>query len=143
VVDAPVAEAPAPSAPLVAEPAPDEARALRALLEASEAGRTEADARAAQATAQVQQAQQQLAQLELDAQSRVAAAETKARKAANDAQDWQIRHREAETTIAELAASVGSAEQRMSEIRAERDDLLAELEAATAPTPSQSPVTQV
>lgn len=132
-----VAAAVAPVAPVApAAPAvdPDEVRALHALLEASEAGRADAEARASMALAQLQQGQQQLAQLELDAQGQLAAAETKTRKALNDAQDWQIRHREAEGTIAELAVSVASAEQRMAEIRAERDDLLAELEAATAPT---------
>ena len=61
------------------------------------------------------------------------AAETKARSAANEAQDWQIRHREAEATIAELAASVAGAEKRMGELATQRDELLASLDAATAP----------
>ena len=127
---APVSEAVAPSAPA---PNDAEVSALRALLEASEAQRLAAENRADQAVTYAQQTQSRLQQLESDGQARIQAAEAKSRTAANEAQDWQIRHREAETTISELAASVAGAEQRLSELRAERDDLLASLEDATAP----------
>ena len=134
---APVAEAPAPSAPA---PNDAEVAALRALLEASEAQRLAAENRADQAVTYAQQTQSRLQQLESDGQARIQAAEAKSRTAANQAQDWQIRHREAETTISELAASVAGAEQRLSELRAERDDLLASLEDATAPATDTSQV---
>ena len=55
------------------------------------------------------------------------------RSTANEAQDWQIRHREAQTQITELAASLAGAEQRLADVRAERDDLMAQLEDATNP----------
>jgi hypothetical protein len=127
-VPTPVVEAPmAPSADAA------EAAALRAQLGMSEAARLAAENRADQAVAYAQQTQARLQQLEADGQARIQAAETKARSAANEAQDWQIRHREAEATIAELAASVAGAEQRMSELASQRDDLLASLDAATAP----------
>lgn len=94
----------------------DEVRALQALLTASEQVREEAEAR-------------------------TAAAESAARTATNSVQEWQIRHREAEATISELAASLAGAESRMAELRAqvealqsERDDLTTQLDAATSPT---------
>ncbi len=110
-----------------------EVRALRAMVEASEAGRVEAENRASLAVAYAQAAQAQLTDASAKAQAQIQAAEARARVAANDAQDWQIRHREADATIAELAVSVASAEQRMSELRVERDELLASLEDATKP----------
>ena len=119
-----------PVAPVVDD---REVRALRAMVDAGEAGRVEAENRAALAVAYAQAAQAQLADANSKAQAQIQAAEAKARVAANDAQDWQIRHREAETTIAELATSVASAEQRLSELRAERDELLSSLEDATRP----------
>ena len=127
---APEAEAPEPAVPAANDA---EVSALRGLLEASEAQRLAAENRADHAVTYAQQTQSRLQQLESDGQARIQAAEAKARTAANEAQDWQIRHREAETTISELAASVAGAEQRLSELRAERDDLLASLEDATAP----------
>ncbi len=135
---APPVEASVPTPVVVAEPATpagpsSEVVALRALLEASEAQRLAAETRADQAVVYAQQTQARLQQLEADGQARIQAAETRARTAANDAQDWQIRHREAEATIAELAASVAGSEQRMTELRSERDDLLASLEDVTAP----------
>ena len=120
----------APVAPVVDD---REVRALRAMVDAGEAGRVEAENRAALAVAYAQAAQAQLADANSKAQAQIQAAEAKARVAANDAQDWQIRHREAEATIAELATSVAGAEQRLSELRAERDELLASLEDATRP----------
>lgn len=117
-----------------------EVKALRALLEASDAERVAAETRADHAVEYAQQTQGRLQQLEADGQARVQAAEVRARTAANEAQDWQIRHREAETTISELAASVAGSEERMAELRtecdelrAERDELLSSLEDATAP----------
>ena len=127
---APEAEAPEPAVPAANDA---DVSALRGLLEASEAQRLAAENRADQAVTYAQQTQSRLQQLESDGQARIQSAEAKARTAANEAQDWQIRHREAETTISELAASVAGAEQRLSELRAERDDLLASLEDATAP----------
>ncbi len=124
----PVPEAPA--APVVDAA---EVASLRAQLGASESGRMAAENRADQAVAYGQQTQARLQQLEADGQARIQAAETKSRSAANEAQDWQIRHREAEATIAELAATVASAEKRMAELRTERDDLAAALDQATAP----------
>lgn len=127
-VAVPVPEA--PSAPVVDAA---EVAALRAQLGASESARLAAENRADQAVAYAQQTQARLQQLESDGQARIQAAETKSRSAANEAQDWQIRHREAETTITELAASVAGAEKRMAELRAERDDLASSLAQATAP----------
>jgi hypothetical protein len=116
------------------EPAPDdELRALRALLEASEGQRLAAESRAEQAMVYARQAQAQLQEAEASAKTKIDAAEAKARTAANDVQDWQIRHREAEATIAELSQSVGGAEKRLAELKAERDDLMAALEDATKP----------
>jgi hypothetical protein len=124
---------PVPEA-LVAPPVDSaELASLRAQLGVSESQRLAAENRADQAVAYAQQTQARLQQLEAEGQARIQAAETKARSAANEAQDWQIRHREAEGTIAELAASVASTEQRMSDLRAERDELSAALEEATAP----------
>ncbi len=129
----------------------EEVRALRALLEASEAERAAAETRAAKAVAYAQQAQaavqqgESRAQLLVDqaraeAQSLVERAETHARNAAQDSQDWRFRHREAESTISDLAASVANSERRLAELvtelealREERDDLLTSLEAATRP----------
>lgn len=104
-----------PLAPAAADPS-EELRALHALLESSEQVREAAEARAA-------------------------AAESAARTAANGVQEWQIRHREAEATISELAASLAGAEGRMAELReqiatleTERDDLVTQLDTATSPT---------
>jgi nicotinate-nucleotide--dimethylbenzimidazole phosphoribosyltransferase len=141
----PVAVEPAAVEPVAVEPvavepvAGDELRALRALLDASEAGRVAAEQRADQAVQYAQQVQAELSALRTDAQAKLAAAETKARTAANEAQDWQIRHREAETQIAELVASVSGAEGRLAEMRAERDDLMAALEEATSPESVDAP----
>ncbi len=126
-VPAEAATEPAPSAspfaeaavaPTLAAPVPDhteEVRAMRALLEASE---------------QVRQA----------AEQRTADAESQLRTVTNAVQEWQIRHREAEATITELAASLAGAEGRMSELaqrlaaaEAERDELVSALDAATSP----------
>jgi hypothetical protein len=131
------APAPAPT-PALQEPAvapvdPAELASLRAQLGVTEAQRLAAENRADQAVAYAQQTHARIGQLEADGQARIQAAETKARAAANEAQDWQIRHREAEATIAELAQSVSGAEKRMAEVRAERDDLAAALDAATTP----------
>lgn len=127
------APTPVPEAPV--GPAADsvEVAALRAQIGVSESQRLAAENRADQAVLYAQQTQARLQQLESDGQARIQAAEAKARSAANEAQDWQIRHREAEATIAELAQSVASAEHRLSELRAERDELVAALEDATAP----------
>ena len=96
----------------------DEVRAMRALLEASE---------------QVRQA----------AEARTAAAEAQLRTVTNSVQEWQIRHREAEATITELAGSLTGAEGRMAELhqqlsamQAERDELVSQLDAATSPASS-------
>lgn len=138
--DVPVAQAapePAPT-PVLQEPAvapvdAAELASLRAQLAVIDGQRLAAENRADQAVAYAQQTQARLGQLESDGQARIQAAETKARSAANEAQDWQIRHREAEATIAELAQSVAGAEKRMSELRAEHDELAAALDVATAP----------
>jgi hypothetical protein len=108
----------AEAAPTLAAPVPDhteEVRAMRALLEASE---------------QVRQA----------AEQRTADAESQLRTVTNAVQEWQIRHREAEATITELAGSLAGAEGRMSELaqrlaaaEAERDELVSALDAATSP----------
>ena len=91
---------------------------MRALLEASE---------------QVRQA----------AEARTAAAEAQLRTVTNSVQEWQIRHREAEATITELAGSLTGAEGRMAELhqqlsamQAERDELVSQLDAATSPASS-------
>ncbi len=125
--------------------AAEETRALRALLEASEQQRAAAETRAAQAVAYAQQAQSAIQQAQAQAAAAVEKAEAQVRSNANEAQDWQIRHREAETTIAELAASVANAESRMAELReqvaalsTERDELLAALEDATSPDRAQA-----
>lgn len=142
----PVAEALA--AP-VQQPAPvdlsDEVRALRSLLEASEAQRIAAENASASATAYAQQAQTIVDQAQAQAKARVEQAEARARSAANDAQDWQIRHREAESTVAQLAASLANAEQRLGDLRdqldwvsAERDELMQALEEATSPDRASS-----
>ena len=96
----------------------EEVRAMRALLEASE---------------QVRQA----------AEARTEAAESQLRTVTNSVQEWQIRHREAEATITELAGSVAGAEGRMAELhsqlsalQAERDELVSQLDAATSPVTS-------
>ncbi len=93
----------------------EEMRALHALLEASE-------------------------QVRMAAEQRTAAAEAELRTMTNTLQEWQIRHREAEATITELAASLAGAEGRMSELArqvqeatAERDELTSQLDAATSP----------
>jgi hypothetical protein len=96
----------------------DEVRAMRALLEASE---------------QVRQA----------AEARTAAAESQLRTVTNSVQEWQIRHREAEATITELAGSLAGAEGRMAELhqqvnalQTERDELVSQLDTATSPATS-------
>ena len=132
-VPAAAVAAPVLQAPVVAPVDSAELDSLRAQLAVSESQRLAAEQRADQAVGYAQQTQARLGQLEAEGQSRLAAAETRARAAANEAQDWQIRHREAEATIAELAQSVAGAEKRMAELRAERDDLAAELDVATAP----------
>jgi chromosome segregation ATPase len=111
----------------------DQVRALRALLQTSEAQRAAAENRADQAVAYAQQTQAELHQREAAFTAQVQALEARARTLANEAQDWQIRHREAETQVAELAQSVASTEARFSELRSERDELLAALEEATSP----------
>jgi hypothetical protein len=144
--DAPPAEAPdeapvqalAPVIPLAPEPAPqhsadDEVRALKALLQTSEGQRAASEHRAEQAVAYAQQAQAELQQREASFAAQVQALEVRARTLANEAQDWQIRHREAETQVTELAQSVANAEARLAELRGERDELLAALEEATSP----------
>ncbi|HEY5185429.1 MAG TPA: hypothetical protein VIM19_11115 [Actinomycetes bacterium] len=135
--------------PAVAEPASfdpsEETRALRSLLDASEQQRAAAETRAAQAVAYAQQAQSAIQQAQAQAAEAVQKAEAQARSNANQAQDWQIRHREAESTIAELAQSVANAESRLADQRdqlnaltAERDELLAALEDATSPDRAQA-----
>lgn len=136
--EAPAAEAPVDVAvvpvPVPApQPADGELAAVRTLLEASEARRMAAEQRGDQAVAYGQQLQAELTRVREDLEGRLRAAETRARTAANDAQDWQIRHREAETQVEELAQSVSGAEQRLADLRIERDDLLASLEEATKP----------
>jgi hypothetical protein len=146
-VDAPPVEAPAeaptealapviPLAPVLepqASPVDDEVRALKALLQTSEGQRAASEHRAEQAVAYAQQAQAELQQREASFASQVQALEVRARTLANEAQDWQIRHREAETQVGELAQSVANAESRLAELRSERDELLAALEEATSP----------
>ena len=127
------ATAPAATAPVPLPAEDDELHKLRALLEASEARRSAAEHRADQAVGYGQQMQAELARVTADLEGRLQAAEIRIRSAANEAQDWQIRHREAEVQVAELANSVGGAEQRLFELRVERDGLLAALEEATNP----------
>jgi hypothetical protein len=135
-VEAPVV---APVVALAPVPAPqpsaadDQVRALKALLQTSEAQRAAADNRADQAVAYAQQTQAEVHQREAAFAAQVQALEARARTLANEAQDWQIRHREAEAQVTELAQSVASAEARLAEVRSERDDLLAALEEATSP----------
>lgn len=135
--------------PTVAEAAKvdvsEETRALRALLDASEQQRAAAETRAAQAVAYAQQAQSAIQQAQAQAAAAVEQAQAQARSNANEAQDWQIRHREAESTIAELAQSVAGSESRLADLRdqlaaltAERDELLAALEDATSPDRAQA-----
>jgi hypothetical protein len=144
-VDAPPVQAPAEAvvdtpalapAPVLA-PAPsaedEQVRALKALLQTSEAQRAAAENRADQAVAYAQQTQAELHQREAAFAAQVQALEARARTLANEAQDWQIRHREAETQVTELAQSVASTEARFGELRTERDELLAALEEATSP----------
>jgi hypothetical protein len=138
---APLAPTPVVEAPTAPSADAAEAAALRAQLGVSESARLAAENRADQAVAYAQQTQARLQQLESDGQARIQAAESKARSAANEAQDWQIRHREAEATIAELAASLAGAELRMSELASQRDELLASLDAATAPDHSEDHAT--
>ncbi len=116
VVEAPAAEI-APETTPVSDHA-DESRALRSLLDASE-------------------------QVRQEAEQRTAAAEAQVRTLTNSVQEWQIRHREAEATITELAASLAGAEGRMAELsqqlsatQEERDDLISQLDAATSPVNS-------
>ncbi len=113
---APVAEITPEAAPVADHS--DESRALRSLLDASE---------------QVRQV----------AEQRTAAAEAQVRTLTNSVQEWQIRHREAESTITELAGSLAGAEGRMAElsqqlaaVQAERDELINQLDAATSPANS-------
>jgi len=118
--------------PVPATGAGDErARALQALLDASERARGEAELRAEQATSYAHQVHAQAEQMRAQAESaravataatvRAETAEAAARTAANETQDWQIRHREAEATIAELAASVASANERIAQLQTDRD----------------------
>ena len=126
---------PEPVAPPVPVPAADdELRSLRLSAEASDARRTAAEQRADNAVAYAQQLQADLTQVTADLEGRLQASETRCRTAANEAQDWQIRHREAQAQIAELATSLAGAEQRLAEVRAERDELMVQLEEATEPT---------
>lgn len=134
-----VAQTPLPLPELVAPPVPvpaadDELRSLRLSAEASDARRTAAEHRADNAVAYAQQLQAELTQVTTDLEGRLQASETRCRTAANEAQDWQIRHREAQAQIAELATSLAGAEQRLAEVRAERDELMVQLEEATEPT---------
>jgi hypothetical protein len=119
--------------PVPAPLADDELRTLRTSLEASDARRVAAEQRADNAVAYAQQLQAELTQVRSDLEAKVQAAEVKIRTVANESQDWQIRHREAQAQIAELATSLAGAEQRLAEVRAERDDLMTQLEEATAP----------
>jgi len=130
----PVATESAPD-PAIADSAAqaEEIRALRAMLEASEGQRLAAESRAEQAMIYARQAQTQLQESEADAKAKINAAEAKSRTTANDVQDWQIRHREAETTIAELSQSLAGAEKRLAELHSERDELMTALEEATKP----------
>jgi chromosome segregation ATPase len=114
--------------------ADEELRSLRTSFEASEARRTAADQRADNAVAYAQQLQAQLTQVTADLEGRLQAAETRTRTVANEAQDWQIRHREAQAQIAELAMSLAGAEERLAAVRDERDDLMTQLEQATDPS---------
>jgi hypothetical protein len=137
-VQAPVVAAPEPAQAVTAEPDPvhayqEQVRVVRAQLESSEGARLAAESRAEQALAYARQAQTQLEDAEKASRTKVEAAEAKSRTAANDAQDWQIRHREAETTIAELSQSLAGAEKRLAEINSERSELMAALDDVTAP----------
>ena len=111
----------------------EEVRALRTLLDASEARRSEAEQRADHAVAYAQQLQADLTRVQSELEAKLQATEVRVRTAANEAQDWQIRHREAQTQITELAASLAGAEQRLADVRTERDDLMSQLEEATSP----------
>jgi hypothetical protein len=119
--------------PLPVPPADDALRSMRTLVEASDARRTAAEHRADNAVAYAQQLQAELTRVQSELESKLQAAEVRVRSNANEAQDWQIRHREAQTQITELAASLAGAEQRLSDLRAERDDLMSQLEDATSP----------
>jgi hypothetical protein len=130
---APVPVAVVEPAAAVLAPAEDEVRSLREHLEASEARAAVAQNRADQAVAYAQQLQAELTSVQEELQAKLQAAETRVRTLANDGQDWQIRHREAEAQIAELAASLAGAEQRVADLRAERDELMTALEDATEP----------
>ncbi len=130
----PVALEPVPVAtPVPAPPAHDEVRAMRTLVDASEAQRTAAEQRADNAVAYAQQLQAELTRVQSELEGKLQASEIRTRTAANEAQDWQIRHREAQTQITELAASLAGAEQRLADVRAERDELMTQLEDATNP----------
>jgi chromosome segregation ATPase len=83
--------------------------------------------------AYAQQLQAETAGVREDLEGRLRAAEARARTAANDAQDWQIRHRESEAQVQELAQSLAGAEERLAGLRDERDELLAALDDATNP----------
>jgi len=135
--EVPVDAVTTPVAP-VATPMPlpasdEELRSLRTSFDASEARRAAAEQRADNAVAYAQQLQAQLTQVTADLERRLHAAETRTRTVANDAQDWQIRHREAQAQIAELATSLAGAEERLADVRAERDELMTQLEQATEP----------
>jgi hypothetical protein len=137
----PVDAAPVETAPVEPPPTPmplpaadEELRSLRTSFEASEARRTAAEQRADNAVAYAQQLQAQLTQVTADLEGRLQAAETRTRTVANEAQDWQIRHREAQAQIAELAMSLAGAEERLAAVRDERDDLMTQLEQATDPS---------
>ncbi len=137
VAPAPVALEPVaavPVAPLLpVPPADDEVRSMRTLVEASDARRAAAEHRADNAVAYAQQLQADLTRVQTELEGKLAAAEVRVRSAANEAQDWQIRHREAQAQITELAASLAGAEQRLGDVRSERDDLMTQLEEATSP----------
>jgi hypothetical protein len=134
---------PPPPAP-AGDPAVEEVRALRTLLEASENARAFAESRAstaearathaegyaAQVAAHVAQSQSRATQAEAlveaaelkarmaqsESVTRIEAAEQQARTADSEAEDWQIRHREAHQALEELAASLGAAEGRLAEV---------------------------
>jgi ribonuclease E len=121
-------------APLLpAPPADDELRSLRTMVEAADARRTAAEHRADNAVLYAQQLQSELTRVQSELEAKLQASEVRVRSTANEAQDWQIRHREAQTQITELAASLAGAEQRLADVRAERDDLMSQLEDATSP----------
>jgi len=133
-VPEPVAAAPVPVVPLLpVPPADDELRSMRTLVEASDARRAAAEHRADNAVAYAQQLQAELTRVQTELEGKLQAAEVRVRSAANEAQDWQIRHREAQAQITELATSLAGAEQRLGDVRAERDDLMTQLEEATSP----------